>query len=131
MGYGKNGKGSGQKGKGNEKPSALADRSGYSSKFGDQETYSNELRRCFEENDFEKVEWENRHLRISKTLSFQLRHDNAVALSKEGFLSLDALASVMSLPVPIALATVVKYNEKGRFEFNATYDHFRATQGRS
>jgi hypothetical protein len=37
----------------------------------------------------------------------------------------------MSLPVPIALATVVKFNEKGRFEFNATYDQIRATQGHS
>ena len=70
-------------------------------------------------------------MKIGKTLSFQLRHNDAVALTREGYLSLDALASEMSLPVPIALATVVKYNEKGRFEFSANYDQILATQGHS
>jgi putative RNA 2'-phosphotransferase len=131
MVHGKDGKGSEQKGKGRSSSSALADRSGYHERFGSQEAYARELRRCFNENDFEKPDWDNRHFRISKVLSYQLRHNNQNALTKEGYFSLDALASAMTLPLPIALATVVKFNEKGRFEFNAAFDQIRATQGHS
>ncbi|MFT3727535.1 MAG: RNA 2'-phosphotransferase [Terricaulis sp.] len=78
------------------------------------------------------------HVRISKTLSYWLRHrpdDGGLTLSAEGWADTDALLAALqakNLPGDIdTLLAVVEGNDKPRFELSPDLARIRARQGHS
>eukprot|EP00762_Andalucia_godoyi_P005582 ANDGO_00551.mRNA.1 Putative tRNA 2'-phosphotransferase len=76
--------------------------------------------------------------RISKTMSYLLRHGatkEGLAIADDGFMHVDDLLShrnLKSLQVTrVILEHVVASDSKGRYEFDASRDRIRATQGHS
>lgn len=78
------------------------------------------------------------HVRISKTLSFWLRHspdEAGLALDGQGWASLDAVLAALAkrgLPADIdTLLAVVEQSDKQRFELTPDLSRIRARQGHS
>lgn len=78
------------------------------------------------------------HVRISKTLSYWLRHKPAEAnleLDEQGWTSVDAILAALTtqrLPGDIdTMLAVVEQNDKQRFELSADLARIRARQGHS